>query len=280
MNMSNAPSVKMKSIGRTRLIVLLLLIASNACSKGLPDSLVVLDPVLPIIAPEAAAAIGRQGRHTIILPYEGSERLYAVLATEAPAIVFLSPLLSPELDGILDSAPGAKVVYVGAYKPAPAAGLYSAGFSSADAAELAGKILADQSLALTGQVLAVGIFMIGSEEAAERFVSSYMAGKSGNKPIIEYLASTWSAATANRLSTLDIRQAYIAIPGKDAARWSREAFATGTYVLLESALGGDLDPSLDAMLVWDIEHSLTTLVKALNVTESASIGGIWKLIGR
>jgi hypothetical protein len=260
--------------------LLVLFLVTGSCSRGLPGSLAVLDPVLPVIAPGAAAAIGRQSRKTIVLPDEASENLYALLAEEAPDIVFLSPLLAPELERILGSAPEIRIVYLGSFNPVPAAGLYSAGFSSIDAAELAGKVLADQARTMPDTVLSAGIFTAGAVEAAERFTSSYLAGKPGNTPIIEYIAGTWSAATANRLRTLDIRQVYLAVPGKDAARWAREAFPASTYVLLELPLGGDIDPSLDAMIVWDIETGLKTLIKALDVSESASIGGTWKLLGR
>ena len=257
-----------------------MLVSAGSCTGGLPDSLVILDPVLPVIAPDAAAALSRQGSKTLVLPYEASENLYAVLAVEAPPIVFLSPLLAPELNRILDSAPTTKVVYVGGFQPIPREGLYSAGFSSADAANLAGTILAEKSRSLPEKVLCVGIFTRGAEEAAERFVASYLAVNPENQPIIEYSATTWSASTANRLKARDIRQAYIAIPGKDAARWAREAFAESSYVLMESALGGDVDPSLDALVVWDLETSLKALVKALAVADSASIGGTWKVIER
>lgn len=260
--------------------LLALLVSAGSCTRSLPGSLVVLDPVLPVIAPEAASALGRHGRKTMILSYEASENLYAVVAAETPNILFLSPLLAPELNRIVDSAPETKVLYVGSTDPAPREGLYSARFSSADAAELAGTVLASQAQTLPEGVLCVGIFTSGAEEAAERFVSSYVAGKSVNKPIIEYIAANWSATLANRLKALDIRLAYIAIPGKDAARWAREAFAESTYVLLESALAEEVDPALDAVLVWDIENSLQALVKTLAVTESASIGGIWKILVR
>jgi hypothetical protein len=71
----------------------------------------------------------------------------------------------------------------------------------------------------------------------KQFTDSYLAGKPGNKPIIENITTPWSAAVANRLKALDIRQAYISVPGKDAARWARETFPGSTYVLMESALG-------------------------------------------
>jgi hypothetical protein len=263
----------------SRILLFAVLVSTSSCSRSLPDSLVVLDPILPVIAPKTAAAISRQGNKTLVLPYEASENLYAVLAAETPGILFLSPLLAPELNRILDSSPDTKVVYAGSFKPIPRKGLYSAGFSSVDAAALAGTILAEQTKGLADTLLCAGIFMIGAEEAAERFVSSYVAGNSGNTPIIEYIATPWSASTANRLKALDIRQAFIAVPGKDAARWAREVFAGSSYVLLESALGGDVDPSLDALIVWDMESSLKALVRSLAVTESASIGGTWKLLG-
>lgn len=270
----------MKLKKRARKLLFLLLVLVSSCTRGLPDSLVVLDPVLPVIAPEATATLSRYGRRTVVLPYEASENLYTLLAAESPAIVILSPLLAPELNRILDSAPGTQVLYMGSFKPTPREGLYSADFSSADAASLAGTVLAEHSQGLPEGILCAGIFMSGAEEAAERFVASYLAVNSGNKPIIEYIATPWSASTANRLKSLDIRQAYIAIQGKDAARWAREAFTGSSYVLLESALGKEIDPSLDALIVWDIEQSLKALIKALAVTESASIGGTWKLLGR
>jgi hypothetical protein len=275
---TSSRKTRMKNCSMISLIALLVSVGS--CSRSLPGSLVILDPVLPVIAPEAATAFMRQGRKTVTVPYEASENLYALVAAEAPAILFLSPLFAPELNRILDSSPGTKIVYLSGHAPPAREGLYSASFSSADAATLAGSVLARKAQTLSEGILCVGLFLNGAEEAAEHFVASYLAGKPGNKPIIEYSATPWSASTANRLKALDIRQAYIAIPGKDAARWAREAFASSTNVLLESALGGAVDPSLDALVVWDIENSLNALVKTLSVSESASIGGTWKLLER
>jgi len=260
--------------------MLALLMSTGACTQGLPGSLVILDPVLPVIAPEAAEALDRYGRKTVTLPFEASETLYSVLAEEKPSILILSPLLAPELDRILDSSPDIKLVYAGGFEPAPRAGLYYAFYSSADAAGMAGAALADHAQPLPRDVLCAGIFLNGSEEAIARFSDSYVAGKPGNTPIIENIATSWSAATANRLKALDIRQVYIAIPGKDGVRWAREVFPGSSYVLLESALGGVFDPSVHALLVWNIDSSLKALVSTLDASESASIGGTWRLLER
>ena len=260
--------------------MLVFLLSASACTGGLPGSLVILDPVLPAIAPEIAATISRYGRKTITLPFEASETLYSVLVEEKPSILILTPLIAPELDRILDSSPGIKVIYTGGFEPAPRAGLYSAFYSPADAAEMAGAVLADHARTLPEDVICAGIFLNGSDESIKRFTNSYLAGKPGNKPIIENINTPWSAATANRLKTLDIRQVYIAIQGRDAARWAREVFTGSSYVLLESAFGNLIDPSVDALLVWDIDSSLNELGITLGVTESASTRGGWRLLER
>lgn len=260
--------------------ILALLMSAGACARGLTGSLVILDPVLTTIVPEVAATIGRYGRKTIILPFEASETLYSSIVEEKPSVLILSPLLAPELNRILDSSPDIKIVYAGGFEPAARDGLYSAFFSPVDAAGMAGTVLAEKARSLPQDILCVGIFMNGSNEAIERFTEYYLAGKPGNKPIIENITTPWSASTANRLKALDVRQAYIAVSGKDAARWAREVFTGSSYVLVESALGSLLDPAVDALLIWDIDSSLSLLINGLDASASASIGGIWRLLER
>jgi hypothetical protein len=273
-------SGKSKLQNGSMMVVLVLLLSMVSCTRGMAGSLVILDPVLPVLAPEVAATIGRYGRSTITLPFDASGTLYSAIAAEKPAVLFLSPLLAPELDRILDSSPAIRLVYAGGTASAPREGLYSAVFSSADAAGMAGTILAGKDPTLPPDALCVAIFMNGSEEAIQRFTDSYLAAKPGNKPIIENIVTPWPTATVNRLKSLDIRQAYIAVPGKDAARWAREVLPGNSFVLMESAFGGLIDPAVDAMLVWDLDSSLKLLVNRLYASTSASISGIWRLLER
>jgi hypothetical protein len=259
------------------IIVLSFFLSTFSCAGGQAGSLVILDPVLPVMAPDAAAVISRYGRKAITLPFEASEVLYSAIAEEKPAVLFLSPLLAPEINRILDSTPGIRIVHAGSARLPSRDGLYSASFSSADAAGRAGTVLADKARTLPQNFLCIGIFMNGSEEAIRRFTDAYLAGKPGNEPIIENITTPWSVALASKLRGLDVRLAYIAVPGKDAARWAREVFPGSSYVLLESAFGDMSDPAVDAMLVWDIDSSLELLVSSLDAAASASIGGIWRL---
>ena len=276
--MIETPSRKTSIAVRFLWVFVAILLSANACTQRVPDSLVILDPVFPVVAPEAARIFGLRGRKTITLPFEASETLYASLAETKASVLFLSPLLATELNRILDTLPDIKLVHTGGASIKPRKGLYSAFFSPIDAAEKAGSMLAEKAQSLPADALCIGIFLNGSKEAIARFTESYMAGKPGNTPIIENIATPWSNETANKLKVLDIRQAFIAVPGKDGARWARELVAGSTYVLLEAAFGGTPDTSIDGLLVWDFENTLAELIDRLNTSDSATLDGKWKIL--
>jgi hypothetical protein len=267
--------------GQTMAAVLLMAIIVSCTSKD-RQVLALFDPVLPVMAPEAARAYSRHAGVTIPLAFTPAipEAIYTTLTDRQPTVVILSPLLAPAIDGILDMSASIKVVLLGNQPLQPSDRLFQAHFSSRDAAELAGRLLSEQAAGLAGDepLLCAALFMEGADEAIAAFRTAYSERNSDNEPIIERTGTAWSPSLAARLRIMDIRLVYIAIPGKQAYRWAREVFSESTVIFMESPLDGGIQlPAIDGWITWDVDGTLKRMLDLANVGQGAIENGTWVL---
>lgn len=257
-----------------------LLLAPIASCRGPEGSLAVIDPVFAYLSPDGAKSFGSAARDAVTLPENGaSAALYAAVDSARPRIVFLSPLLSPEIQAILSRDESARVAYLGNASPRPDARLYAAVFSSADAATMAAPIVASESAKIGAEARTAAVFagIPDADAVSAAFIEAFKAAGGRPEPILEVSQQGFSQAVADRLKAMDIRAAYIAAPPRDAERWASQAFDLSAFVVIEQGLPpSPTVSSADAFISWDIGASLSSLAERMEEEMPGTFPGAWK----
>ena len=234
-----------------------------------------VDPVIAYAAPQAASSFYGSAGTVVTLPDEGAAAaLFAALDVEDPRVVFLSPLLASEIEGILSRNAETLVAYLGDAVLASNPRLFAAVFSPTDAARLAGESLAVRSGKRDGAMVGA-IFQ--DSEAAEAFMASYTAAGGEPAPVMEIAASGFSQAVADSLKALDIGSGYVSAAPRDAERWVREAFDSYAFIVTENRLPPERWVSAaSASVAWDFDGTLKALRTAIEAGRPGNMTGKWR----
>jgi len=269
-------------------LVLCLYVLLTACQSPVA-SLAVIDPVFAYLSPESVKVFSKATQSLALLPDSGaSAALYATIDAQSPRSVLLSPLLASEIEPILKRNDETRVVYLGNARPEPHPRLTAAVFSSVDAATQGCLLAAAESTRLTAElpsgnpppsVAAVFSGITDAETCSGAFILAYRSAGGLGEPLIEISVQGFAQAAAERLKTLDIRIGYIAAPPRDAERWARQGFDQYAYLVLENPLPSSMTTSLaDSFIIWDMEATLSALVKKQLAQEAGLEKGSWKTV--
>lgn len=272
----------------TCMVLPMLCILMTACQSP-ESSLAIIDPVFAYLSPDSVKTYASAAQEFTILPdSNASTTLYATLDTQAPKTVFLSPLLASEIEPILSRNDETRVVYLGTVHPKPHPRLLAAIFYESDAAAQGGELAAAESNRLMAKqanesppprVAAVFAGISEAESCSAAFTKAYREAGGSGEPIIEISSQGFANSVAERLKTLDIRVGYISAAPRDAERWVRLAFDQYAYIALEYALPSRQTSSqADAFVIWDMDTTLSALVKKLSVHDSSPENGHWKIV--
>ena len=266
------------------ILALVVSLACPGCAPGPTGSLVVIDPVLPYLSPEAARDFRASAAAWVELPAESpSAALYAALDQRKPASVILTPLLAGEATTVLGTDPALLVGTFGGGTATDAERSYVARFDPIDAAsiggDLVGRIMADREKAGTGGI-AAGVFAgDGAVARAEAFVAAYARAGGPGEPVVETTDGEYSGPAAARLRSLDVACAYFAAPPKDLTRWLREALDPASFAVAETPFAGD-GPALGvgASVTWDIRATVAAMRERMDSRRSGAFPGLWTAV--
>jgi hypothetical protein len=242
-----------------------------------------IDPVFAYAVPSSARLFASEVRSVTILPDEGtSAALYASLKESSPRVVLLSPLLASEIDTILSMDESKTVAIFGEGTRKIRSRLYSAEFSSIEAARLAGSAMATAEKTLESGTLVCALFagasLDGSRKAATAFSEAYAASGGDENPLIEMVEEGFSQELAKKLASLDIGTAYVSTPLESTERWIREAFDSHAFIMAELPLPSERHQTLaDALVIWDISSTLRLLFAGIENGNNERIAGAWKI---
>jgi len=230
------------------------------------------------------ASFSSAARDVTILPESDlSAALYAVIDTEKPDSVILSPLLASEISSILGRNDTTRVAYLGTAPLEAHPRLYAALFSSVDAAETAGTLAAAKTSKLSGEgadrVVVVVSGSTESEVLSAAFSRAFAEAGGQDTPLVELAPQGFSQESADRLRALDVRVAYVAASPRDTDRWVREGFDRYAFIIAEYPLpSGSPGSWADAFVCWDIDATLEVLGKNLVTGLPGVSGGRWKTV--
>ena len=252
--------------------------------RGPAGSVAIVDPVIAYLSPGSVRSFSSVAGKPTILPETGTQAaLYAALDAATPLTVFLTPLLGNEIPAILSRNDSTRVAYLGTAAPQPDPRLYAAIFSPIDAAEAGGRLAAEEASRLRGEpparVAAVFSGANDIEARADAFVAAFVSAGGTGEPVIEFSASGFSQAVADKLKSMDIRVAYVSSSPRDSESWTVEAFDPYAFVAAEYAMPIDRSgSSANAFIVWDIEKTLSLLGANLSKDRFGSFPGAWKTV--
>lgn len=269
------------AVHRAGIAVVLAMLVLTACARGPAGGLAIVDPVFASLFPAAAREYRALAGTLVVLPEEApSAAMYAAIDKHRPSWVVLSPLLFTELGPLCRSRPELTVLWAGPGVPADHDTLYSATFSSAGAAAVAGPALAD-AIAATGQPSAISVALVspdGAETVTQALLSAFSSADSVRVPIIERVAG-WSQSVSERLGAMDVRAAYLAVDLSESGRWLGTALPDEAYTLLLCPLPSPGTPrGVDALVAWNLKETLGELSRRLQTGERGNGEGTWTLV--
>ncbi len=259
------------------LTMILLISSLTACTaKG---TLSVMDPYLGGYSPAIASLYEKTARETVTLKTETmSSGLFSELQLKKPGRVFLSPFLASEIPAILDSFPDTLVGFVGTTKIKEDPRLFSVEFMETRAAVQAAALIADYCKTLGPGPAAVAALLPGQNyaELAEAFKKGLKDSGSDATPYILELSQEFSIDAVSSLKNLDIRAAFVAVPGSVGSQYKRHLFGAAAYVVELQPLFSGKDPLTDAVLSWDFKAALENIAIRMDNKKSGNERLAWK----
>jgi hypothetical protein len=233
--------------------------------------------------PSTARLFSSVVRDVVALPESGtSAALYAGIEELSPRVVFLSPLLSSEIETILSMDPSRIVAMYGEGSPKAEPRLYVAEFSRVEAARLAGAFVAAEvnqgAAGLKVAAIFSGSTMESRRSASEAFNAAFLSAGGTGTPSLELVTEDYSHEVARKLASLDIRAAYVSAPPDTVERWVREAFDPFASIIAEYALPSDqMETHAGALVTWDVGSTLKRLSEAIEASNNERIPGTWSV---
>ncbi|TFG82924.1 MAG: hypothetical protein E4H20_06695 [Spirochaetales bacterium] len=256
-----------------------------SCTQGPSGGLALIDPIFDALVPDAAGQFRRVAGRLVVLPKEkASAAMHAAIDRASPSWVLLSPLLRVEVPGLLASRPDLKIACMGQGSPDTAAGsVYTVRFSDREAADLAGTVLATESMSMEDNghgILVAGIFSGKDADASARaFSEAFSAAAGGLVPILEVEPSGWSTEAADRLRERDIRLAYVSASTADVKRWTEASFDESVrFIVMAPPMEYPALPRAFGTITWDMGASLLSLIGRIRAEIPGEWPGTWQFV--
>lgn len=139
--------------------------------------------------------------------------------------------------------------------------LYSVEFDEAKAAVQASKLIASFCGRLSPGSAAVALLL--PEETAGTLSDAFNKGfrEAGGKgtPYILGVKEDFSVDSVSSLKNIDIRAAFIAVPGSAGSQYKRHLFSRATYIVELQPLFFNRDSLSDVVLSWDFQQALESI---------------------
>ncbi|GAB1455562.1 hypothetical protein MASR2M48_08690 [Spirochaetota bacterium] len=242
----------------------------------------VIDDGFAYLYPKAAQAFSKKASTiTRLPPMEASTALYAALDEEQAHTIYLTPLLSSEIPTILSRNESTRVAYMGTATLRPRPRLYTAIFSSMDAADLAARYLAthhDNNEKPEGTRTAALFAGSEADRLAKRFTEIYRQAGGLGDLIVRTTSDTYSQTLADELKSFDIVAGYLASSPSETEQWLSQAFDPYAHIVVEYALPDSGGATMAHRAVaWNVEATIASLHEKLTTHLEGEIPGIWKI---
>jgi len=208
-----------------------------------------------------------------------SAQLYSGLQSRKTGKLFITPFLASEIPRILESFPGLSLGYIGSSAVKDDPRLYAVEFSDTAATAQAAVLIASFCEKLPPGPVAVAVLL--PEENLDGLSDAFLKGfgEAGGKgrPYILGVKQEFSEDAVSSLKNVDVRAAFIAVPGSAGNLYRRRLFSKDTYIVELQPIFLGRDDLVDIVLSWDFQRALDSIKIRMDSKKPGKERLAWKV---